>query len=87
MTARLRRLVPITVVVLIVAIGLVIDATGHWLRAAAVLGAAAGVGALLRLCVPERAIGPLRVRGRTFDVLFLGALALLFLVATTINRP
>ena len=82
---RIRRLVPVVVVVLIVVVGLVFVATGHWLRGAAVLGAAAGVGAILRLCVPERAIGPLRVRGRIFDVLFLGVLALLFTLASTVG--
>ena len=82
---RIGRLVPVAVVVSIVVVGLVFVLAGHWLRGAAILGAAAGVGAILRLCIPERAIGPLRVRGRAFDVFFLGALALVFTLATTIS--
>ena len=82
---RIRRLVPVVVVVLIVVVGLAFVVAGHWLRGAALLGAAAGVGAILRLCIPERAIGPLRVRGRIFDVAFLGALAVLFVLASTVG--
>ena len=78
---RLVRAIPLTVVLVVVAVGLVIVATGHWRRGAAVLGAAAAVGAALRLVVPDGAIGPLGVRGRLFDVGFIGALAVLLLVA------
>lgn len=82
---RLIRAAPVVVVVLIGAIGLLYIASGHWRRGAAILAAAAGVGALLRLLLPERWIGPLAVRGRTFDVVFLGALALLLTLATTVG--
>jgi len=81
---RLIRAAPVVVVVLIGAIGLLYIASGHWRRGAAILAAAAGVGALLRLLLPERWIGPLAVRGRTF-VVFLGALALLLTLATTVG--
>lgn len=80
---RMLRVVPITIVVLIVVTGLIFVVNGHWLRGSGVLGVAAGVGAILRLCVPDRVIGPLRVRGRTFDVLFLGAIALMFILGST----
>ena len=82
---RILRLVPVLTVVVVVAVGLVFVSTGHWLRGSAVLGAAAGIGAILRLVVPERAIGPLRVRGRLFDVFFLGAIALMFTLASTVG--
>ncbi len=82
---RLIRAVPIIVVLLIAAIGLGWIATGHWRRGAAVLAAAAAVGAVLRLLVPDGSVGPLAVRSRTFDVIFLGGLATLFTVATTIG--
>lgn len=82
---RLVRAVPVTVVVLVGLVGLLLVASGHWRKGAAVLGAAAGVGAVLRLVVPPRLIGPLEVRGRRFDVLFLGVLTVLLAVATTVG--
>lgn len=82
---RLVRAVPVTVVLLVAAAGLILIALGHWRRGAAVLGAAAWVGAILRLTVREAAIGPLGVRGRTFDVAFFAAFGLLFTLATTIG--
>ncbi len=82
---RLVRAVPLTVVLLVVAAGIVVIATGHWRRGAAVLGAAAAIGAVLRLVVPEGAIGPLGVRGRVFDVSFLAAMAVVFLVGSTVG--
>ncbi len=60
-------------------------ATGHWRRGVTVLAAAAGIGAVLRLVLPGRAIGPLGVRGRWFDVLFLGSLAVVFAVGATVG--
>lgn len=73
------------VVALVGVTGLLFIASGHWRRGAAILAAAAGVGAIVRLLVPERLIGPLGVRGRPFDVAFLGALALLLALATTVG--
>ncbi|MET3804876.1 hypothetical protein ABIB25_001872 [Nakamurella sp. UYEF19] len=82
---RLIRAVPITVVLVVAAVGLVFVATGHWRRGAAVLAAAAGVAAAIRLVTPDRAIGPLGVRGRMFDVVFLALLTVLLTVATTVG--
>ncbi len=82
---RLVRAIPLTAVLVVVAVGLLIVATGHWRRGAAVLGAAATLGAALRLLVRDASIGPLGVRGRTFDVAFLGALAVLFIVSSTVG--
>jgi hypothetical protein len=77
--------VPITVVLVIAAVGLLLIAFTHWRRGAAVLGIAAWVGALLRLTVRDAAIGPLGVRGRVFDVVFFACLGLLLTLATTIG--
>jgi hypothetical protein len=77
--------VPITVVLLIAAVGLVVIALGHWRRGSSLLGAAAWAGALLRLTVRESAIGPLGVRGRAFDVLFFAAFGLLLTLTTTVG--
>ena len=82
---RLVRAIPLTVVLVVVAVGLLVVATGHWRRGAAVLGAAAAVGAALRLLVRDGSIGPLGVRGRAFDVTFLGVLAVLFIVSSTVG--
>ena len=82
---RLVRAIPLTVVLVVVAAGLVVIATGHWRRGAAVLGGAAAIGAVLRLVVRDGAIGPLGVRGRTFDVSFLGALAVVFIAGSTVG--
>lgn len=72
-------------VLLVAVVGLLLVAGGHWRRGAAVLGAAAGVAAVLRLVVPDGLIGPLGVRGRTFDVVFLAALAVLLGLTTTVG--
>jgi hypothetical protein len=82
---RLVRAIPLTVVLLVVGTGLVIIATGHWRRGAAVLGGAAALGAVLRSVVRENAIGPLGVRGRTFDVSFLTVLAVVFITGSTVG--
>lgn len=82
---RLVRAVPITVVLLVAALGLLLILLGHWRRGAAVLGVAAWVGALLRLTVRDAAIGPLGVRGRGFDVTFFVAVGLLLTLATTLG--
>lgn len=72
-------------VALVGVVGLLFTYSGHWRQGAAVLAAAAGVGAIFRLAVPQRWIGPLEVRGRLFDVAFLGLLALLLGLATTVG--
>jgi hypothetical protein len=82
---RLVRALPITVVLLVAAVGLALVLGGHWRRGAAVLAVTAGVAALARLFVPDGAIGPLAVRSRAFDVLFLAGLALIFVLGTTIG--
>lgn len=82
---RLIRALPISLVVGIVVVGLLWIAAGHWRKGAAVVGSAAAVAAILRLVVPGGYIGPLGVRSRLFDVLFLLGLAVLFTLATTVG--
>lgn len=82
---RLVRALPITAVLLVAGVGLLLVATGHWRRGAAVLAISAGVAVILRLSIPDAFIGPLGVRSRTFDVVFLISLALLFALATTVG--
>ncbi|MGI8418220.1 MAG: DUF3017 domain-containing protein [Nakamurella sp.] len=84
-TARWRRAIPITVVLVIAAIGLLLFATAHWRRGSALLGASALVGAGLRAFVPDPSIGVLAVRGRTFDVIFMLALAAGFAVLVLVQ--
>ncbi|WP_037365883.1 DUF3017 domain-containing protein [Nakamurella lactea] len=69
--ARTRRAIPITIVLTLVAIGLILYTLAHWRRGTVLLGAAALVGAGLRAFVPDAQIGVLAVRSRTFDVIFL----------------
>jgi hypothetical protein len=82
---RYLRVIPIATVLLIAAVGLLMVVTGHWRRGAGVVAISAGVAAVLRLFVADGAIGPLAVRSRTFDVLFLGALTLILVLGTTVG--
>jgi hypothetical protein len=75
---RVRRAVPIAVVLLIALVGIVLFALSHWRRGSAMFGIAALIGGILRWTVRDRDIGVLAVRGRAFDVTFLFGLAVLF---------
>lgn len=77
-SAKTRRGIPITVVLVILAAGLLLYALAHWRRGSAVLGAAALVAGVLRAVVSEGDIGVLAVRSRAFDVLFLLAIGIAF---------
>jgi hypothetical protein len=70
-SSRLIRALPMTAVMLVVALAFVLILTAHWRKGAAALGVAALLGAVIRLVLPENKLGPLAVRSRTFDVLFL----------------
>jgi hypothetical protein len=74
-TSRLIRALPMTAVMLVVAVAFVLIVTAHWRMGAAALGVAALLAAVLRLVLPENKLGPLAVRSRAFDVLFLLVLA------------
>ncbi len=74
---RLARALPMAAVMLVVAFAFVLIVTAHWRKGAAALGVAALLAAVLRLVLPENRLGPLAVRSRTFDVLFLVVMAAL----------
>lgn len=78
MTDRLRRRLPITIVLLIVVAGLILCSLAYWRRGSTLLGGAAVVGAVLRMVVRESDVGVLAVRSRPFDVTFLLLIAALF---------
>lgn len=79
-TAKVRRALPITVVLVIALAGLLLVALAHWRRGSALLGVAALIGAGLRAFMPDSAVGVLAVRSRGFDVTFMLALAAGFAV-------
>lgn len=66
----LVRAVPITIVLAIVALGLVLIALAYWRRGTLALGVAMVLAGLLRMVLSERVIGVLAVRGKAFDVGF-----------------
>lgn len=78
MADRLRRRLPIAIVLVIVVAGLVLCAFAYWRRGSTLLGGAAVVGAVLRMVVPESDVGVLAVRSRAFDVTFLLLIAAVF---------
>ena len=82
---RVVRALPLSAVLVVVAVGLLLVAAGHWRRGAGVLAVAAGVAAALRLVVRDRSIGPLAVRSRAFDVVFLIAVAAVLVFGTTVG--
>lgn len=71
---RVRRSIPIVLVLLVVLVGLLLVATDHWRKGATAMGAATGLAAGLRLVLPEGWVGVLAVRSRVFDVVFLLAM-------------
>lgn len=78
MRKRLLQALPVTTVLIMVAVGLVVVAVDEWRAGSLVLAAAAGLGAVLRLVLPTAAAGVLAVRSRAFDaVVFLLLAALL----------
>ncbi|WOP18752.1 DUF3017 domain-containing protein [Raineyella sp. LH-20] len=61
----------LAIVLAIMAIGVVVTAMGLWQAGSGLIGAGMIVGALMRLSIPTREIGLLRVRGKVFDVLWM----------------
>lgn len=61
----------LAIVVGIMAVGVVLIALGLWQAGSCLMGAGMIVGALMRLSIPSREIGLLRVRGKAFDVLWM----------------
>ena len=66
----LVRAIPITVVLAIVAFGLLLIALAYWRRGTVALAFAMLLAGLLRVLLSERVIGVLAVRGKVFDVTF-----------------
>ncbi len=85
MDPRVRRTLPLAFVLAVVVVGLLLVATNHWRRGAALFAAAALLAAILRIVIPSRWIGLLAVRSRAFDALFLLGLSALFVVM--VSRP
>ena len=85
---RVARALPVTACLVVVVAALALTAFEHWRRGAATLAVAAGLAAVLRLVLPDRAVGTLAVRSRRFDVVFLLVLtALLTALAFAISDP
>lgn len=76
------RAIPITVVLAIVAVGLLLIAFAHWRRGAGALALAMLLAGGLRVVLSERVIGVLAVRGKVFDVTFYAAAGLAMLLLT-----
>jgi len=74
---RLRRAIPITLVIATIVVGVVIVAADRWRLGSAVLAGAAALGAVLRLVLPTAAVGVLAVRSRLFDTAVFVAIAAL----------
>ena len=60
--------VPLALVLLVLATGVVVMATGHWRRASVIIASATAMAAILRLVLPARVAGLLVVRRRWIDV-------------------
>ena len=66
----LVRAIPITIVLAIVAFGLLLIAFAYWRRGTTALAFAMLLAGMLRVLLSERVIGVLAVRGKRFDVMF-----------------
>ncbi|KQS73849.1 hypothetical protein ASG41_02170 [Modestobacter sp. Leaf380] len=83
--AGVLRQLPLTVVLLVVAAGLLSVTGGNWRRGLVLMGLALVVAAVLRMLLPVRRVGFLAIRSQTTDVvLSLGAGLLLTGVALAI---
>ncbi|MFC0623840.1 DUF3017 domain-containing protein [Kribbella deserti] len=80
-----RREWPLALSVLVGLAGLFMLTFDSWRRGAALIAAGVLLAAFLRLVLSDDRAGLLRVRGRTFDIFFLGgAGAVIFLLAVII---
>ncbi len=78
--AGLLRQLPLLAVLVVVGIGLLVVAVGHWRAGLVVMGGGMLAAAGLRLAVPLRRTGFLAVRSRTTDVVLLGGAGLALVV-------
>nr|MCW2728899.1 hypothetical protein [Aeromicrobium sp.] len=74
---------------LVVAIGLVLVAVGQWRPGVVAMGLAFVAGALVRFVVPIDHTGMLRVRGKAFDMVWMGTLGVALIVLPILipNQP
>lgn len=88
MRIRLLHAIPVVVVLVAIVVGLIIVGLDLWRQGGVVLAGAAAAGAVFRLVLPTRAVGPLAVRSRPFDVaVFLAMAALLAGMALVTVTP
>jgi len=86
--SRLPLHLPIGMVALIVALGMLRVLTQHWRQGAVLIGGALLVAAVFRAVIPDDRIGLLAVRSRPVDVLCYSVLAtLMIVVAVLISKP
>lgn len=84
---RWVRQVPYACVLCGVALGLAVEATGHFKKGSLLLGAAVLFGALVRLVLPAGQVGLLAVRKRAIDVLIMVGLAVAITVVAYAVQP
>ena len=80
--ARAQRVWPLLVVLAGVVAGLAVAMLGQatWRAGCLLIGASLGLGAVLRLALPNREAGLLQVRGKAFDAGLLVVLAVTVIV-------
>lgn len=84
--SRYSVFVPFGLVLLIVLLGFLLVALGHWRRGSVLLGVALMLAAGMRAVVPEERLGLLAIRSRAVDVLLYSGFGLaIILVAATIR--
>ncbi|WP_232663850.1 DUF3017 domain-containing protein [Pseudonocardia sp. TRM90224] len=85
--SRLPVNVPIALVAVIVASGLVRVLMQHWREGAALIGGAMLVAAVLRMVLPDDRVGLLAIRSKAIDVLcYSGFGVMMIVLAVTITR-
>jgi hypothetical protein len=86
--SRLPLHLPVGLVALIVALGMLRVLTQHWRQGAVLIGGALLVAAVFRAVIPDDRVGLLAVRSRPVDVLCYCVLAtLMIVVAVLISKP
>jgi hypothetical protein len=70
-----------------VAVGLVLVAAGHWRAGLMVVGVPFVLGGGARVVVPQDHVGMLRVRGRTFDIVWMTLLGTSLAVLALVVPP
>lgn len=85
--SRLPVYVPLAVVAVVAAVGMIRVLMENWREGAALLGGAMLVAAALRVLLPSDRVGMLAVRSRAIDVLcYVGFGLVVLVLAVTITR-